>query len=521
MTSASDGPESTAGLDNAAAGKVITLDAGRDAPFEIWAFALCLVTWPKEFGDQAFDDRVLHLSLHLLRNRIMRDEQWSASAQLIKPKYFLVKPELTAASVAGTYDRLRRSLQAGHVARPFILEVMDGSVPVLPDGIDGLTVNEMAAYVTERSEPPIDAHNFEGEIFRQRIRPVLHLAAALEAVLTVAARRKGQPVRLEEIAWDEQVVRDFVAVARYFEAITPGIAQFSVDANEQIRLRVVGWMPTDAHAAPVSQPPPTGLRDAGTACGFPSLTQTTASMSAAVERLGGPDSGKRVDGKVSTVRFTHAAPVEVWSRFVCILAWPAMEPHSDEMLLRSRALVAHAHRLQAVADPGWADVVQPIKPTNLDYTSADAYALITNLDKQLASALKVARVAQPFVPQIGTGKLPALPPGTKRPSLMAMCRRVVESDSPSAGKNFRARVFEEFKPVLHLAIAVAEAIELRKRDGHVRSSVADLAWDPVVMKFLIARAQQLEAVVAQTGTFDVDRARQRRIRTVVLLPPPA
>ncbi len=73
------------------------------------------------------------------------------------------------------------------------------------------------------------------------MKPVMHLAAAREAVSTTRKLRQRSTGKLAPMAWDEDAVRDLVWVAEYFEAEVVRIQRFEVAPGQQIRLRVKGW----------------------------------------------------------------------------------------------------------------------------------------------------------------------------------------------------------------------------------------------------------------------------------------
>lgn len=237
-------------------GTLLTLDAAKEAPFEIWAFVLCLVAWPEKLGRPDFETRWRHLAVNMLRARADRDKQWRNSLVPIRPSYFLLDPRLTAVSLTGTeeqgtnqkpaylrgtYRRLERALTAGQVLWPFLQEVIDERLPPMPAGIATPTLDAVTAHALGFGSAAMDAHNFEAEIFRRRTKPVLHLVAALEAVSTRHENEADLQARLERLAWHEGAVRGLILLAEHLEGEVARIQRFAVDPSRQVRLRVRGW----------------------------------------------------------------------------------------------------------------------------------------------------------------------------------------------------------------------------------------------------------------------------------------
>lgn len=140
----------------------------------------------------------------------------------------------------------------------------------------------------------------------------------------------------------------------------------------------------------------------------------------------------------------------------------------------------------------------------------DVRRSIASIDERLAKARQVAQLVRPPVLLAATGEWSL--PGVERPGLMAMIRSVLPSPSEAAAKNFRHRVFEPSKPVLHLALALDNVLGDLERSGRPPNNVLAAGWNPDVVRALIVAAEAFEAPLPRIAQFGVDPVDLVRVR---------
>ncbi len=205
------------------------------------------------------------------------------------------------------------------------------------------------------------------------------------------------------------------------------------------------------------------------------------------------------------------APVEITCAFICALAWPEDPLDGPDFHKRFLALVAQALRTKAESNQGWASIPQPVRPRYLQGNSQEHRASIANIDHRLLMARKVAWVGGPFVREVAAGQQHDRPSGQRRQTLMDRCRAVVAPGDMAAAKNFRRRVFEPSKPVLHLALALESLVASDRQVAQPLVSLIDQAWEPGVAQFLVKLAAGLADHVLNTRQFRVDASKQLQL----------
>lgn len=203
-------------------------------------------------------------------------------------------------------------------------------------------------------------------------------------------------------------------------------------------------------------------------------------------------------------------PIEVWAFVLCAIAWPEEPEDGLAFSKRWSALVARAYREAAQSDDDWAEQPQPVRPMHLWEHGQDVRRSIASIDERLAKARQVAQLVRPPVLLAATGEWSL--PGVERPGLMAMIRSVLPSPSEAAAKNFRRRVFEPSKPVLHLALALDNVLGDLERSGHPPQNVLAAGWNPDHVRCLVGPAEVLEDKIPLIEQFGVDPGDLVRVR---------
>jgi hypothetical protein len=101
---------------------------------------------------------------------------------------------------------------------------------------------------------------------------------------------------------------------------------------------------------------------------------------------------------------------------------------------------------------------------------------LKTIDRLVRDRMVAARVAIAFL-QDAVGHGPKLPSSVKRLSINQLAELVMEEANQSIPENFKTRVWRPSLPVIHLAAAVAVAINDRERRGEMKTSYGNMVAD--------------------------------------------
>ena len=186
------------------------------------------------------------------------------------------------------------------------------------------------------------------------------------------------------------------------------------------------------------------------------------------------------------INLSSASTYESGAALLAALAWP--EALGDDAAMGHRHAVLCQLYLQARADadPEWAATPQPIKPLYLTRPSRDVKAFERQLHRRLRARMAAARIALPFIIEDDrSGAMPYWPRGSL--SLNRMAERVIDDTSESDTANVKSRVWRPSRPVIHIAAAVATAVEHGAANG-LTISVVDLWHHPDVLAWTVDTA---------------------------------
>src|SRR4051794_33357358 len=92
----------------------------------------------------------------------------------------------------------------------YLQEAMHGRPPMLPKGIERLSINQIGTFMLDGVET--DPSNLETRTWRPS-RPVLHLAAAMAGVIDGMQRAGVKRVSTEDVLWTQALVEAIVREA--------------------------------------------------------------------------------------------------------------------------------------------------------------------------------------------------------------------------------------------------------------------------------------------------------------------
>jgi hypothetical protein len=127
-------------------------------------------------------------------------------------------------------------MAASRMVIPFLQQAESGEPPKLPAGIKPLSINKMAEFVMEDAEQS-DPNNVKRRYWIPS-RPIIHLAAAM-AIIAQEQIRKGHPLAMELLMFDQALIEEIIGRAIVFEDLIAKSQKFPVKADKLIQVRLV------------------------------------------------------------------------------------------------------------------------------------------------------------------------------------------------------------------------------------------------------------------------------------------
>jgi hypothetical protein len=154
---------------------------------------------------------------------------------MVKPQYLFRDRKIIDCDAHLVEKRLGERMVAGRMAISFLRRAAFGAAGPLPDGVQRLSVNQMAEFVLEDAGLA-DAINVERRYWSPS-RPVIHLAAAA-AMVGQQRRKSGQIIWLESFLFDRSLIEEIVRGAEEFAGLIAKDSKFPVKAEQLIHFRL-------------------------------------------------------------------------------------------------------------------------------------------------------------------------------------------------------------------------------------------------------------------------------------------
>ena len=180
---------------------------------------------------------------------------------------------------------------------------------------------------------------------------------------------------------------------------------------------------------------------------------------------------------------------ECGATLLALLAFPSV---TDETRGEIAASLCSAHLRAKFEKSGGPDDLIKAK-----YAFRDEQKIETDLkklDRLIRDRMVAAKVAIAFL-QRAIGHRPNLPSSVKRLSLNQLAELVMKEANQSIPENFETRVWRPSLPVIHLATAVAVAINDRERMGEERTSYGNLIADAEFMFNVLRYTKEYEIII--------------------------
>jgi hypothetical protein len=176
------------------------------------------------------------------------------------------------------------------------------------------------------------------------------------------------------------------------------------------------------------------------------------------------------------------------------------------------ALCGYILRCTAALSDEWSWTPQHIKPGYLLVPAEDADRAMSFVAKQLEKRLQAAHTAVPFL-QRQIDPLKPLPPGLTPLSLNRATEHTLVGSDRGDGHNFEARVFRRSIPVLHIACAVALAIDDAGRRG-LRLAIEHFLVFAELLRWVADVSDQIAELLVQQKQFKIQPSSLTRLAIV-------
>jgi hypothetical protein len=123
------------------------------------------------------------------------------------------------------------------------------------------------------------------------------------------------------------------------------------------------------------------------------------------------------------------------------------------------------------------------------------------------------RVARPFVQEALTGQAPSLPADIAKASINRIVPWVLDAEGLSSmdPHNFEQRMFRRALPVLHLALALDQGLDLVERQTGRPPTLESVLINEDLTAAILLQAEELAEVVLRIRRFRVDPETQIRL----------
>lgn len=199
-----------------------------------------LVTWLAYPGKKDRDEAraALHQSLCALtlRAQAEADPAWANAPQAMKPIYALRAQRQIDKDLKSLRRRLRDRMIAAKMAIAYLKEVPIGELPLLPDGIKSLSLNQLSEMVLEEASQS-DPVNVESRIWRPSL-PVIHLAAATQLFMSEAKRLGHRPITVVDLIYHRVVTERILADAETCKALLLANPRLKIDPDILVNIRL-------------------------------------------------------------------------------------------------------------------------------------------------------------------------------------------------------------------------------------------------------------------------------------------
>lgn len=185
----------------------------------------------------------------------------------------------------------------------------------------------------------------------------------------------------------------------------------------------------------------------------------------------------------------HLSLFECGADLLALLAFPS---ESEAKRTEIAASICASHLRAVFEESGDPDQVVKAKYAFLDVRTIKRD--LKTIDRIMRDRMVAAKVAIAFL-QKAVGHRPNLPDSVERLSVNQLAELMKKQANQSNSENFKTRVWRPSLPVIHLAAAVATAINDRERAGQKLTSYGNLIADTEFLGHVLHYAREYEDTI--------------------------
>jgi hypothetical protein len=213
--------------------------------------------------------------------------------------------------------------------------------------------------------------------------------------------------------------------------------------------------------------------------------------------------------------FNNNDVLEIGTALVTLLAFSEPTDTEEQRAEVHASLCAWALRLKwSNLDAPEARALQPIKPLYAFRPESQIKKDLRTLHRRLRDRMVAAHMSMAFLKEVTTGDLPKLPEGVKHLSVNELSAFVLDDAQQSDPENVETRIWRPSLPVLHIAAAVAIAIDRAERANMPAVNLFSLLMDPQIIQWVISVSQEIEGLFEKSEHLKVHSDKLIRLRLV-------
>jgi hypothetical protein len=204
-----------------------------------------------------------------------------------------------------------------------------------------------------------------------------------------------------------------------------------------------------------------------------------------------------------TLDFRVLAPYEMGAFVLALLAYPSEEDEES----RGRLLRTLCHlylRAQAEEDQIWSCTLQLIKPIYAFVNPKDVSRDLRTFKRRLRDRMVAARMALAYLKSQVEGENFSYPNGLNAISLNQLSEWVMSDLDATDETNIESRIWRPARPVLHIAVATALAIDQSERSGPRPINFGHFLAHPALVRHLVDQAAQIAELIRANKSIPVD-----------------
>lgn len=211
-----------------------------------------------------------------------------------------------------------------------------------------------------------------------------------------------------------------------------------------------------------------------------------------------------------TLDLRALAPYELGAIVLTLLAYPSAE--DEESRGRLQRTLCHVYlKARAEGDETWACAPQLIKPLYAFVDPKDVNRDLRTIKRRLRDRMIAARMALAYLKAQVEGAKFRRPKGLQAVTLNRLAEWAMEDLKGKDETNIESRIWRPARPVLHIAVAMALAIDKAERIGVGQVHIGHFLAEPALARNVLDLAAQIADLMCANDDIPVDASALVRV----------